>query len=317
MHQLDNCLAPFLQQQGYLVLDGGLASELEHLGMDLNDPLWSAKVLLEQPEAIADVHRAYLKAGADLITTASYQASYPGLAKRGLDNFAIAKLLQKSVQLAKEVRDEFAEEAESEGRLKPLVAASVGPYGAYLADGSEYTGNYDVDKQELERFHRPRLEQLIAAEPDLLAIETIPLLAEAEVLIELLGEFPTQKAFLSFSCRDGAHISSGETFLEAVQLTLISPQIVAVGINCTAPQWITPLLEQVQGQVDLPLLVYPNRGEAYDPIAKCWIAGSAGEHLSRQVGRWNGLGAKLLGGCCRVRPDDIHSIRNALTPIQP
>ena len=131
MHQLDNCLAPFLQQQDYLVLDGGLASELEHLGMDLNDPLWSAKVLLEHPEAIAEVHRTYLQVGADLITTASYQASYPGLAKRGLDDLAIAKLLQKSVELAKAVRDEFALEAAAEGRLRPLVAASVGPYGAW------------------------------------------------------------------------------------------------------------------------------------------------------------------------------------------
>lgn len=312
MHQLDNCLAPFLQQQNYLVLDGGLASELEQLGMDLNDPLWSAKVLLERPEAIADVHRTYLEAGADLVTTASYQASYPGLAKRGLDELAIAQLLRKSVELAKAARDEFAHKAELQGRLKPLVAASVGPYGAYLADGSEYTGKYGVHALELERFHRPRLEQLVAAGPDLLAIETLPLLAEAEVLIELLAEFPEQVAFLSYSCRDGAHISSGESFFEAVKLAANSPQIVAVGINCTAPQWITPLLELVQGETELPFLVYPNRGEAWDPVAKCWITGSASESLAKQVGHWHDLGAKLIGGCCRVRPHDIRSIREAL-----
>lgn len=311
MHELDNCLAPFLQQQTYLILDGGLASELEYLGMDLNDPLWSAKVLLEEPDAIAAVHRAYLEAGADLITSASYQASYPGLAQRGLDDLAIAQLLRKSVELAKAVRDQYVR-AINKDDLKPLVAASVGPYGAYLANGAEYTGRYEVGAEELKRFHRPRLKQLVAAKPDLLAMETIPCLAEAQVCIELLEEFPEQPAFLSYSCRDGAHISSGETFLEAVKLTLKSPQIVAVGINCTAPQWITPLLEQVQGEVDIPLLVYPNRGEAYDPAAKCWIAGSASEGLDQQVPQWYKLGAKLLGGCCRVRPDDISSIRKAL-----
>ncbi|MBX2877628.1 MAG: homocysteine S-methyltransferase [Saprospiraceae bacterium] len=317
MHKLVNCLAPFLQEQGYLVLDGGLASELEYLGMDLNDPLWSAKVLLEQPEAIAQVHLAYLEAGADLITTASYQASYPGLANRGLDDLAIGQLLQKSVDLAKAVRDQYVQVAQDEKRLKPLVAASVGPYGAFLADGSEYTGRYEISRQGLRDFHRPRLAQLIAAEPDLLAIETIPCLQEAKELLELLkDEYPDQKAILSYSCRDGQRISSGEPFPEAVALANSSSQIMAVGINCTAPEWIMSLLEEVQGMVEIPLLVYPNRGEAWDAGRKCWIPGSAGESLANQVGAWHSLGAKLLGGCCRVRPADIGAIRTALDLIR-
>lgn len=317
MHKLTNCLAPFLEQQGYLILDGGLASELEYLGKDLNDPLWSAKVLLEQPEAIGKVHRTYLQAGADLITTASYQASYPGLAKRGLDDPAIGALLQKSVQLAKNVRDKYFDVAIEEGCLKPLVAASVGPYGAFLADGSEYTGQYGVNAQILREFHRPRLAQLIRAEPDLLAIETIPCLAEAEVLLELLAEFPQQAAFLSYSCKDEVHLSSGEPFVEGVKLATRSSQILAVGINCTAPQWITPLLQQVQAMVEIPFLVYPNRGEDWDAAKKCWIPGSAGESLAHQVGTWYRLGAKLLGGCCRVRPTDISEIRTTLSLSQP
>ncbi len=316
MHKLINGVTPYLQEQGYLILDGGLASELEYLGLDLNDPLWSAKVLLEQPAAIAKVHKAYLEAGADLITTASYQASYPGLSKRGLDHSAIGLLLQKSVQLAKEVRDEYVRLSNSEDWKKPLIAASVGPYGAFLSDGSEYTGHYGVTRQVLRDFHHSRLVQLISAEPDLLAIETIPCLLEAEVLVELLAEFPEQRALLSFSCRNGSEISSGEPFVEAVKLAAHSPQILAVGINCTAPQWITPLLQQVQGLVDLPFLVYPNRGEAWDSARKCWIAGSQGESLSKQVDTWYKLGAKLLGGCCRVRPADIREIRMALNLIR-
>ena len=317
MHKLTNCLAPFLEQQGYLILDGGLASELEYLGKDLNDPLWSAKVLLEQPEAIGKVHRTYLRAGADLITTASYQASYPGLARRGLDDSAIGALLRKSVQLAKDVRDEYVHSTEREDRIKPLIAASIGPYGAFLADGSEYTGQYGVSPQVLRSFHYPRLAQLIRAEPDLLAIETIPCLAEAEVLIELLAEFPQQAALLSYSCKDEVHLSSGEPFVEGVKLAARSPQILAVGINCTAPQWITPLLQQVQEMVETPFLVYPNRGEAWDAAKKCWIPGSEGESLADQVVTWYGLGAKLLGGCCRVRPTDISEIRTTLSLSQP
>jgi len=317
MSNSSSCLQPFLQQQGFLVLDGGLASELEFLGLDLNDPLWSTKVLLEQPEAITRVHQSYLEAGADIITTASYQTSYPGLRKRGLSKLAIDQLLKESVDLAKSARDRFCQTTSNNEKPKPLVAASVGPYGAYLADGSEYTGQYGVDKAALREFHAPRLAQLIYAEPDLLAFETIPCLAEAEVLMELLQGFPDQPAFLSYSCRDGQHISNGETFREAVAIAKDIPQIVAVGINCTAPQWITPLLESVQDTNGLPFVVYPNRGESWDAAIKCWVPGSEGAGIAAIVGGWYELGAKILGGCCRIRPADIQAIRQQLQAILP
>lgn len=305
-----------LQQQGFLVLDGGLASELEFLGLDLNDPLWSTKVLLEQPEAITSVHQSYLEAGADIITTATYQASYPGLTKRGLTKSAIDQLLIESVYLARSARDRFYQADSSSKKLKPLVAASVGPYGAFLADGAEYTGQYGVDKATLREFHATRLEQLAYAGPDLLALETIPCLAEAEVLIDLLRQFPNQAAYLSYSCRDGKYISSGETFKEAVAITKNTPQIVAVGINCTAPQWIKLLLESVQGISGLPFIVYPNRGETWDATNKCWVPGSEGAGITGWLDSWYELGAKIIGGCCRVRPADIQAIRQQLQTIQ-
>lgn len=308
-------LTPFLAQQGFLVLDGGLASELEHLGMDLNDPLWSAKVLMEQPEAIVQVHQSYLQAGADLIITASYQASYPGLMKRGLSDGEIDRLLQQSIVLAKKARDAFMISELGQDRIRPLVAASVGPYGAFLANGSEYSGNYGVDRATLIAFHAPRLAQFVEAAPDLLAFETIPSLEEAEVLLELLGSYPGQQAYLSYSCRDGQHLSSGEPFQAGVRLANQQTQIIAVGINCTAPEWISALLTEAVGRTDLPLLVYPNRGESWDAAQKCWIPGSAGASVQDSVGAWHQLGAKLIGGCCRVRPTDIQAIRQALQAI--
>lgn len=311
-----SCFRPFLDQQGFLVLDGGLATELEYLGLDLTDPLWSAKVLLENPKAITKVHQSYLEAGADMIISASYQASYPGLARRGLSRPAIDRLLQKSVFLARAARDQYVISKQGEDRIRPLVAASVGPYGAFLADGSEYTGNYGVDRATLRAFHAPRVAELIKAEPDLLAFETLPCLEEAEVLLELLQDYPKQEAYLSFSCRDGRHLSSGELFRDGVLLANRYRQVQAVGINCTAPQWITPLLRSVQDLTHLPFIVYPNRGEAWDAIQKCWIPGSAGAALQDLVLAWHPLGAKLVGGCCRVRPADIQAIRLALPSIR-
>lgn len=308
-------LTPFLDQQGFVVLDGGLASELEHLGMDLNDPLWSAKALLEQPEAIVQVHQAYLDSGADLIITASYQASYPGFERRGLSKKAIGRVMRQSVLLAQQAIDNFMASQSGQCRIRPLVAASVGPYGAFLANGSEYTGDYGVDRATLEAFHAPRLAQFVRAEPDLLAFETIPSLEEAEVLLRLLERYPEQQAYLSYSCRDGTRLSSGATFRAGVHLAHQHRQIIAVGVNCTAPKWMASLLASAADLSDLPLVVYPNRGETWDADQKCWVPGSAGSAVQNWVADWYLLGARLLGGCCRVRPTDIRAIRTALQAI--
>jgi len=307
-------LEDLLRAQPAVILDGGLGTELEHAGLDLTDPLWSARVLWEQPEAIRAVHRAFLEAGADVIITASYQATYPGFAARGHALPEITALLQRSVTLAAEERDAFFAAVTDPGRARPLVAASVGPYGAYLADGSEYRGGYGRTVAELMTFHRPRIEALLAAKPDLLACETVPCPQEAEALVRLLEEFPAARAWIAFSGRDGVHVSQGEPFAECAALAAASPQVVAVGVNCTAPQHVASLLRSAAAVVrDTPLVAYPNSSEVWDAETKRWRPGDARvADLAALARTWYDAGARLIGGCCRTRPADIRRIRSAL-----
>ena len=219
-------LAEILNKQGFVVLDGALATELERHGADLNDALWSAKILMEAPGLIRAVHADYLRAGADVITTASYQATLPGFLARGLSRENAIELLKLSVELAVDARDEFwAIDENRVGRIRPLVAASIGPYGAFLADGSEYKGMYNLTEDELIEFHRPRMEILAAADADLMAFETVPSIVEGRAILRLLAEFAGCRAWITFSCRDGHHVSSGELFADFVSLADRSEQI--------------------------------------------------------------------------------------------
>lgn len=296
------------------MLDGGLASELTFRGADLKDELWSAKLLMEDPQSIFDLHYDYYKAGADIAITASYQATFEGLAKRGLNPAQAKTIFAQSIQLAQTARDLFWKaETPRIDRTYPLVAASIGPYGAFLADGSEYTGQYGLTEQALIDFHQPRMEALIAASPDILAMETIPCLTEAQALLRLLESFPSQQGYLCFSCQDGTSLSSGEPFREAVALAASSPQIIGVGINCTAPHFISPLLGSVDQAVAIPYVVYPNRGEHWDAQGKCWVSGSDSSQIVDLVAAWYHLGVRVFGGCCRIRPSDISAMRTRLS----
>jgi homocysteine S-methyltransferase len=315
-----------------MVLDGALATELERRGADLSDDLWSAKCLIERPDLIREVHLDYFRAGADIATTATYQASFEGFARRGIPRRRAAQLMQSAVTLAAEARDAMCDTAHTSvlagtarnamcatarknaGGLRPLVAASIGPYGAMLADGSEYRGHYAVDDAALADFHRPRLRVLADAGADLLAFETIPCLREAKVLANLLRELPAQCAWISFSCKDGAHNCEGEEIGACVAELRDCPQIVAVGVNCTAPQYIPSLLRQMRDATDKPLLVYPNSGESYDPSSKRWSGDSAALRFGEQARLWHAEGARLIGGCCRTGPDDISGVKLCVHP---
>lgn len=306
-------LRPFLARQGVVLLDGGLATELEARGASLDDPLWSAAVLLDHPERVREVHTAFLEAGADCIISASYQASFAGLERRGLSKEEAEAVLRRSVEVARDARRRFwADRPCQAERLRPLVAASVGPYGAFLADGSEYRGDYGLSVAELIAFHRRRLEVLGAAGVDLVACETIPSLLEARALVELLRAGPGPPAWLSFSCRDGSSLWDGSPLSEAVQLTRRAPRIVAVGINCTAPRFVDSLLVAAGRVSDLPLVAYPNSGEAWDADARAWLPGADSELVVERCETWRDLGARLLGGCCRVGPREIGRLRARL-----
>lgn len=277
-----------------ILLDGGMSNALEERGHDLSDALWSARLLRDDPAEIAAVHRAYYEAGAMVATTASYQASVVGFERAGVGRPEAERLITSSVRIAREVRDEFP------GRL---VAASVGPYGAMLADGSEYRGRYGVPASVLRDFHGPRLELLIEAGPDLLAVETIPDTDEAEVLAALLAEldFP---AWFSYSV-DGAHTRAGQPLRDAFAIAAID-QVVAVGINCCRPADVLPAVETAVAVTGRPAVAYPNRGESWDAAARQWIGdGTSPATFARD---WLAAGATYIGGCCRVGPDDIREL---------
>ena len=310
-----NPLIPFVRQQGTIVLDGGLATALEARGHDLNDPLWSAKVLFEDPGAIRDVHRAFLEAGADCIVTATYQASFPGFAARGLGEDEVVRLLVRGVDLAVDARDSFWEDpANRNGRLRPLVAASVGPYGAFLADGSEYSGHYGIDAGELHTFHEKRWHVLANSRADLMACETIPSRGEAEVLLGLLRGTSRRWAWLSFSCRDGAHLSDGSRLEHVAGLCTAEPRVAAVGANCTDPEHIASLIGEMRKARPKPIIVYPNSGEGYDPVGKVWTPAPHTPDWSTLTREWAGLGASGVGGCCRGPPETIGEMRSRLIP---
>ncbi len=304
---------PFLTEFGVLVLDGAMATELERRGADLGDSLWSAKVLLESPELIREVHYDYFVAGADVAITASYQATFQGLAQRGLSRTEASDLIRLSVQLAREARDAFWDgAARREGRRRPLIAGSVGCYGAYLADGSEYRGNYGLGREELVEFHRGRIEVLAAAGVDLLACETIPCKVEAEALAELLREVPETPAWLSFSCRDEEHVCEGDRLAECAAVVEDVENVVAVGVNCTPPRYVSRLLQSLAPVTGKALIVYPNSGESWDAEAGRWLDDADYAGLAQPAREWYRLGARIIGGCCRTTPETIRELAAGL-----
>lgn len=292
---------------GTVVLDGGMSNQLESAGHDLSDELWSARLLAEQPEAITQAHLAYFAAGANVAITSSYQATFEGFAKRGIDHEEAARLLALSVELARQA----ARQARSEGAAHPLwVAASVGPYGAMLADGSEYRGRYGLSVDELERFHRPRLEVLAAAAPDVLALETVPDADEARALLRAVRGLGVP-AWLSYSVA-GDRTRAGQPLEEAFALAADADEVIAVGVNCCAPEDVDAAVAAAARVTGKPVVVYPNSGEAWDAEARSWNGRSS--FLPGEVLGWQESGARLIGGCCRVGPEAITSIARTLNP---
>jgi homocysteine S-methyltransferase len=290
-----------------VLLDGGLATQLEAAGEVLDTVLWSAALLPARPAAIIAAHRAYLDAGAEVVTTASYQASRAGFHLLGLDGPAADRLITQSVALAREACDAWA--AANPGRPARRVAASVGPYGAVLHDGSEYTGDYGVSQAVLRDFHAGRLALLDAAGADLLAVETIPSLAEAEVLARLLEATGTP-AWVSFSCQDERRISDGSAIGEVAALFATHPQVFALGINCTAPRFATGLIGELRAAAPgKDVVVYPNSGEVYDAATNSWSGIADVELFARTAGDWFAAGAGWIGGCCRIGPAHIATLR--------
>ncbi|MFB7775659.1 homocysteine S-methyltransferase [Streptomyces bauhiniae] len=291
-------LATALTEGPPLVLDGGLSNQLASAGHDLSDELWSARLLAEAPEALTEAHLAYYTAGADVAITASYQATFEGFARRGIGRTEAARLLTAGVELAREA-------ARRAKATRPLwVAASAGPYGAMLADGSEYRGRYGLTRTELERFHRPRLEVLAEAAPDILALETIPDTGEAEALVRAVRGLGVP-AWLSYSI-EGDHTRAGQPLEEAFALAADAEEIVAVGVNCCAPEDVPSAVETAARVTGKPVVAYPNSGETWNARTRSW------DNAPTLTPAFFATGARLVGGCCRVGPATITAIARSL-----
>jgi homocysteine S-methyltransferase len=298
---------------GLHVLDGGMASELEYLGANIDGSLWSAHVLAEAPDKIIAVHRAYIAAGAGIIETASYQVSRLGYAEVGLTSERADIALLHSVSLARTAA-EFVDR-------RVLVAASLGPYGAMLHNGAEYHGNYACTFADLVAFHRERIAVLANAQgqqsPDLLAFETLPSLDEAEAIGQALAPHPDLAAWFTFTCRDQQHVAHGERLRDCAAAVARFPQTIAIGVNCTHPDLIQSLIAELRSASHKPIVVYPNSGEGWDAAARCWTGTADPAAYGAQASAWFAAGAQIIGGCCRTRPAHIRQVAEAAQQLSP
>lgn len=294
--------------QGPWPIDGGLSGELEKRGHDLSDKLWSARLLRDEPSAVAEVHQDYVDAGARVLITASYQASRQGFAAFGLSESQADELMRLSITLAKEVSQKASH--------KVWVAASVGPYGAVLGGGQEYVGNYGVSHEDLVKFHEERIAVLASANPDLFACETIPDLDEVEALLEVLAKYPHIPAWITMSAKDGEHTCAGQDIAALARAVAHHPNIVAIGVNCTKPEFVSSLFTKLSAVTNLPLVVYPNAGRVWDGEGRCWIGEGHTTLPEVIVKEWADLGAKLIGGCCGLGPDAISALDQNLSSLR-
>lgn len=311
-------LKDLLESQPVLILDGALGTELESRGYPVSGSLWSAQVLLEAPRLIEDIHLDYLRAGANLLTTASYQATLPGLMAYGLEESEAEQVIKKTVTLAQSARDRYWQELEPEEKeitLYPLIGGDVGPYAAYLANASEYTGDYgQVSLTELKDFHRSRLTLLQETACDFLILETIPNRLEVKALVELLAqEFPGTEALISVPTLNGQTMSDGTPLGDIAELIEGSAQVLALGINCSLPQYYPEALTALSKTTHKPLLAYPNSGEVYDTNQEDWQPGpDQDKTLFDYYQVWKNHSLKIIGGCCRTRPQDIARLAEGL-----
>ena len=306
-----------LENNRIMVIDGSMSTPLERMGADLNSELWTAGILRDQPELIKKVHMDYFKAGADCGITASYQATIPGLIKKGLTEAEAEDIIASSVMIFREARDEWWEtEGRASGREYPLCLGSIGPYGAFLADGSEYRGNYGISDDELRGFHRRRMEVLRDAGADMFLIETIPSRREARIASDLAEELSLDY-WVSYSCISGTRICEGDLIRSCVsELAEGHPHLRMIGVNCTDPKFIVPLIGEIKAGLeeagrDLPTGVYPNSGEKYDPKTKTWTRAGEGLAFGAYAYEYMKAGAAAVGGCCTTVASHIRQVAEA------
>lgn len=301
-------LQSIINRHGSVVIDGALSTQLELLGCDLADPLWTARVLLQDPMKIQVAHEKYFEAGAQVATTATYQASLLGFKRQGYNEEVAQHLIVKAVELAKAARHQTLLRHPERNRWDMLICGSIGPYGAYLANGAEYTGRYQLSQDEYRDFHYRRMQLLVDSGVDMLAIETMPRVDEIQALLEMLTEFKTT-AWVTVVLDDASHLCDGTSLERLAALVNDYDQVEAVGVNCVKREWVEPSLRHLRESTTKPLIAYPNGGGAYDPLKKEWHSClGVPKSWHELVPIWSGLGARCIGGCCRTLPEDIAQI---------
>ncbi|MBD5432635.1 MAG: homocysteine S-methyltransferase [Lactobacillus sp.] len=296
-----------------LVLDGAMADELQRQGTNLNNKLWTASALVNQEEKIYQAHLNYFKAGANIVITDTYQANVPGFIKAGYSQKQATNFIKQAVKIAKHARDDY----EKQTGIHNYVAGTVGPYGAYLADGNEYRGDYELSKQDYLDFHLPRLKLILAEHPDLIAIETQPKLIETQVLLDwLIQNEPHMPVYVSFTLKNETSISDGTSLAQATQIVDKYEQVIGIGVNCVAPNLVSPALELLNKNTTKPLVVYPNQGASYNPEIKEWEEVKDHFDFSKLTKTWYEKGARLIGGCCTTGPKEINQISTTLSQLK-
>lgn len=288
-----------------VVLDGAMSTPLEKLGADTNNDLWTAKALIDNEELVYEVHKMYFEAGADLIITDTYQANVQAFEKVGYSEKEARNLIKKAVKIAQKARDDY----ENRTGKHNYIAGTIGPYGAYLANGSEYRGDYELSVEEYQQFHLPRIEELVNAEVDILAIETQPKLDEVLAILELLKEkYPQQKVYVSYTLSDDDTISDGTPLPRAIHALEDYSQVIAVGINCVKLELVEPALKNMKEITDKHLIVYPNSSAVYDPKSKTWSQPKISATFEELIPNWYEAGARIIGGCCTTGPKEIKAV---------
>lgn len=288
-----------------VVLDGAMSTPLEKLGADTNNDLWTAKALIDNEELVYEVHKMYFEAGADLIITDTYQANVQAFEKVGYSEKEARNLIKKAVKIAQKARDDY----ENRTGKHNYIAGTIGPYGAYLANGSEYRGDYELSAEEYQQFHLPRIEELVNAGVDILAIETQPKLDEVLAILELLKEkYPQQKVYVSYTLSDDDTISDGTPLPRAIHALEDYSQVIAVGINCIKLELVEPALKNMKEITDKHLIVYPNSSAVYDPKSKTWSQPKTSVTFEELIPNWYEAGARIIGGCCTTGPKEIKAV---------
>jgi len=301
----------FPEKGKFLVLDGAMGTQLEKKGANLKNLLWSASLIHTHPELILSVHLDYLEAGADILTSVGYQASFQAFIKNGFNENEAIRLMHRTIELGLEAKRIYLEAHPYAN--PPILAASMGPYGAFLANGAEYHGQYGLEKKELVQFHQRNIEILEDSPMDLWAFETIPSLLEAESIIEALNG-SKKPAWISFTAKDEHHIAHGEKILDCIPILEKSNQIIGIGINCTAPEFLESLLLDISSSTQKFILAYPNRGEEYDAISKTWTPAKGLDSFQKNVEKWYKAGASIIGGCCGIGPELIRELKERSSP---